>query len=391
MREYVTVSNAPMGEWLGEIAILHHDQVLGRTREGTRANLPFLERVIGLDKGTPTSRYFRQRCLMFRKCSYAFSSLAMVTALALPGAGQSVISARSGVIHFFEGLVYLHDQPLEPHPGKFQMLAQGDELRTAQGSAEVLLTPGVFLRIGEKSAIRMVANNLADTRVELLAGSAMVSSDEPNANTSVTLICRKWKVHFLREGAYRIDSEPPRLWVEQGKAEVSAEGTASPVSVEQGMDLPLAALVPEPSTNEPADELSNWSKGRSQSISTDNAIAAKISDDPTAAGNSDLAAGTLTYFPLLGLPAVGLGFSRPYSSYNSFAPYQPGFNSIYLPGYTYQPFILGLLTVGHRPFPGSAVPHVPYPRPTPIRPVPHPIGGGHPVGGHPVGVHPIHR
>ena len=51
MREYVTVSNTPMGEWFGEIAILDHDQVLGRTREVTRANLPFLERVIGLDKG----------------------------------------------------------------------------------------------------------------------------------------------------------------------------------------------------------------------------------------------------------------------------------------------------------------------------------------------------
>src|SRR6516164_1072537 len=225
---------------------------------------------------------------MFRRCLYAFS---MVTALALPAAGQSVISARSGVIHFFEGSVYWRDQPLEPHPGKFQILAQGDELRTAQGSAEVLLTPGVFLRIGQKSAIRMVANNLADTRVELLAGSAIVGSDEPTANTSVTLICRNWKVHFLRAGTYRIDSEPPRLWVDQGKAEVSAEDTAVPVSVEQGMDLPLAAaLVPEPSTNEPADELSNWSKGRSQSISTDNGIEAKISDDPTAAGNSDLAA-----------------------------------------------------------------------------------------------------
>ena len=345
---------------------------------------------------------------MFHRCLYAFSTLAMVTALALPAAGQSVISARSGVIHFFEGSVYLRDQPLEPHPGKFTMLAQGDELRTAQGSAEVLLTPGVFLRIGKQGAIRMVANNLADTRVELLAGSAIIGSDKPTANTSVTLICRKWKVHFLREGTYRIDSEPPRLWVEQGKAEVSAEGTALPVSVEQGMDLPLAeVLVPEQSINEPSDELSDWSKGRSESISTDNAIAAKISDDPTLAATSPSGTGTLTYFPFLGLAPPGLGLSRLYNSfsnpYSPFAPYQPGFNSIYLPGYTYQPFIFGLWMGGQSglpyspglrisptlgtPFPGSVRPHVPLPRPAPIPPVPHPVGGLHPGAV----VHPIHR
>jgi aspartate/methionine/tyrosine aminotransferase len=42
-REYVTVSNTPMGEFLGEIAIRHHDKVLGRTREVTRANLQLLD------------------------------------------------------------------------------------------------------------------------------------------------------------------------------------------------------------------------------------------------------------------------------------------------------------------------------------------------------------
>jgi len=45
-REYVTVSNTPMGEFLGEVAIRHHDEVLGRTREVTGVNLQLLERVV---------------------------------------------------------------------------------------------------------------------------------------------------------------------------------------------------------------------------------------------------------------------------------------------------------------------------------------------------------
>lgn len=45
-REYLTVSNTPMGEVLGEIAIRHHDQVLARTRKVTSANLALLDRLI---------------------------------------------------------------------------------------------------------------------------------------------------------------------------------------------------------------------------------------------------------------------------------------------------------------------------------------------------------
>ena len=159
---------------------------------------------------------------MFYGRACAFWTLAVVSVLTLPADGQSVISTRSGVVHFFEGAVYLGDQPLESHPGKFSSVPQGAELRTAEGRAEVLLTPGVFVRIGERSTIRMVANELSDTRVELLAGSAVVDSAEPNSGTSVTLLYRNWKVHLLERGVYRIDSDPPRLWVFQGKAEVSA-------------------------------------------------------------------------------------------------------------------------------------------------------------------------
>src|ERR1700722_7230149 len=112
------------------------------------------------------------------------SALAAVIVAAVPAGAQSVVSTHSGVIYFFEGAVYLGDQRLEPHLGKFQSVPQGADLRTADGRAEVLLTPGVFLRMGDRSTIRMVATQLADTQVELQSGSAIVDAGEPNANTS---------------------------------------------------------------------------------------------------------------------------------------------------------------------------------------------------------------
>ena len=319
--------------------------------------------------------------------------LMAVVALAVPTVGQSVISTRSGVIYYFDGFVYLDDQQLEPHLGKFPSVPQGSELRTALGRAEVLLTPGVFLRLSDKSAIRMLANDLANTRVELQRGSAIMDSAAPNSGTAVTLVFRDWQVRSPQAGTYRIDSDPPHLWVLKGEAEV-AGAAGKPVTVKQGMDLPLtASLVPEQSTAEPADGLSDWAKGRRDSIDADNMITQQIDADPGTSQPADL--GGFSYFPLLGLTSAGLS----YNLYSSALPSQAGFYSIYLPGYTYPPVFWRVIVGGSgRHFPvfpprvhvppvigGTASPHPSMPFPVPTHPIVHT-----PVPTHPI-VHTVPR
>lgn len=309
---------------------------------------------------------------MFYRSVCAFW-LSAITLLTLPLQAQSVISTHSGIVYFFEGSVYLGDQMLQPHPGKFSSVPPGAELRTAEGRAEVLLTPGVFVRIGARSAIRMVANELSDTRVELLAGSALVDSAELNSGTSVTLIYKNWSVRFLKQGVYRIDTDPPRLSILQGQAQVSA-GTDKDVTVGRGMNLPFASvLVPQPSTDWPRDALSAWAEGRQQSISADDAIAANI-QDPASLNASDSGLDSFTYFPMLGLSS----FRTLLSSSVDFS--QPGFNSIYLPGYTFLPLLFGPPARGLPPTRW-------HPRPTPLFPVhPRPVPLL-PLYSHPIGVH----
>ena len=309
----------------------------------------------------------------------AFWTVALVTVLTLPAGGQLVTSTRSGVIHFFEGAVYLDGQPLESHTGKFSTVPKGGELRTAKGRAEVLLTPGVFVRIGEQSTIRLVDNDLSHTRVELLAGSAVVDSEAPSSGTPVTLTYRNWSVCFHDQSVYRIDSDPPRLWVLEGNTEVSAANRGGTISVGQGMDLPLAqVLVPEQSIDPPSDALSSWAEGRRQSITADNTIAANIQDpgsiDPGTPGLD-----SFTYFPALGLAPIAPNL------YSSSDLYQPGFNSTYLPGYTFLP-VLVLGMYGFQPVHGPFIPHHPIPM-HPIYPHPMPV---HPIYPHPAPVSPIH-
>lgn len=319
-------------------------------------------------------------CFMLSRRARPLWTFALLGALTLPAPAQSVISTHSGIIHYFEGTVYVGGQPLAVHPGKFDELPQGVELRTAQdGFTEILLTPSVFLRIGERTAIRMVANALSDTRVELLEGSAILDSTEPVAGTSVTLLCKNWKVHFLEEGVYRIEADPPRMWVLGGKAEV-AGNDARTLLLDQGMSLPFApVLVPDQSGSPPNDALSAWADGRQQSISADNAIAENIRDP----GSMDISAADVsgfTYFPPLYLPSPG---STTASLYGLPAFNQPGFNSYYLPGYTYLPLLFALKPVGsppiRHPFYGAHFPTRPVQVFIPI----HPSGvmpGVRPVG-----------
>jgi|SRR5580698_3442343 hypothetical protein len=271
--------------------------------------------------------------------SRPFASFALAALLIVPAGAQSVVSTHAGLIHFFEGAVYLGDRPLESHLGRFPSVPQGEELRTAGGRAEVLLTPGVFLRLGENSAIRMISNQLADTKVELERGAAIVESGGPTPDTAVTLTYKGWNIRFPEKGMYRIETDPARVLVTEGEAEVAAVG-GPPVTVAKGMGLPLEKLLaPEPSTELLSDSLGSWSEGRDQSISADNAILAQIDEDPsTRAANQD----SFTYFPMLGaLPSYGMASSGLYGS--SLSPYQPGFNSLYLPGFAYAPVIVGLI------------------------------------------------
>ena len=278
------------------------------------------------------------------RVSYWTIHIAAYAALTLPVAGQAVISTHSGLIHYFDGAVYLGDQALEAHLGKFPSIPQGAELRTVDGRAEVLLTPGVFLRVGDHTAIRMVATALTDTQVELESGSIAVESGPPNLNTSITLLYKVWRVHLLEQGVYRIDSNPPRLWAGEGSAEVFSAPGMDPVRVERGMSLPFAdVLVPEPQTEPPHDALMKWMAGRDESISADNAITDQLNED-LSLGLSGL--NGFTYFPVLGVPPPGVTSTSPYGTYPTV---QPGFSSIYLPGYTYRPMLMGIIGVGYGP------------------------------------------
>src|SRR5205823_11016075 len=70
------------------------------------------------------------------------------------------VSAKPGAVNYIEGHAFLNGQPLSDKGLRSTFLNANDTLSTDLGKAEILLTPGVFLRIGDNSEIRMVSPSL---------------------------------------------------------------------------------------------------------------------------------------------------------------------------------------------------------------------------------------
>jgi hypothetical protein len=233
-------------------------------------------------------------------------------------AGQAVISARSGVVHFTEGSVYVDGQPIEHQAGKFETLKNGSELRTKDGRAEVLLASGVFLRLNGKSAIRMISNSLGDGRLEMLEGSALVESAKMPAGAHMTLVYKDYEIAVPESGTLRVDADPPKVTVQKGEVEISLRGEKSTVKESQSLELSGGAALAHTEKAKQGN-LEDWAKKRDSSISNDDKSADKVTDDLSVAEDWEDS-----------IDASGLGLARS-GTYSGLAPYS-GVPSIPAPG-----------------------------------------------------------
>ncbi len=256
---------------------------------------------------------------------------------------QSIVSVHSGVVHFFEGAVSIDGQALEQKFGRFHEIKPGSELRTEQGRAEVLLTPGVLLRVDENSSIRMVSNRLADTRIEFIGGAAALDSRNAAPGAPVLINYKDYQMQFSRSGRYRFESTPGQLRVDEGEAEVRLHGKS--VMVKAAQVLPFSPALTAHADNVGTDDgLDRWNKDRSASIAADNATAADSDNLSSTLGDPQAGAynagggysGVLLPDPISPAYYGTVGMS-PFSLY-SMPLYRFGYIPLYLRAPVYRSF-----------------------------------------------------
>ena len=231
---------------------------------------------------------------------------------------QSVISAHSGVVHYVEGEVTIDGTGIHPRFAEFPDLKDGQVLAAEEGRVEVLLTPGVFLRLAENSSVRMISNSLTDTRMEVVSGSALVEAGELLPNNAVTFETHGVRIGIPKKGLYRIDAGGARLQVYDGQAIVSS--ASENITAKKGHEIALdgATLTDEKFDVKATDPFYRWSARRAEYIAAANITAARVeSNSKYRSGYAGGGASTWNWNPWFGMftfvPASGIYWS-PFGS-----------------------------------------------------------------------------
>src|SRR6266853_4974411 len=103
---------------------------------------------------------------------------AMLSAPALADTPTQRGHAIPGTINYVEGQVLIGDKPIGANSAGVDVPSPDQTLTAQSGKAEVLLTPGVFARLGDNSSIEMVSPNLTNTQFSVEKGEVIVEVAE---------------------------------------------------------------------------------------------------------------------------------------------------------------------------------------------------------------------
>jgi hypothetical protein len=201
--------------------------------------------------------------------------LSLATLCAPVALAQSANPAVPGTINYIEGSASIDGRVLNQQSVGSVSLEPGQLLQTRNGRVEVLLTPGVFLRMGESSALRLISPSLLNTQVELDRGRADVEVDEINSRNDLQITVAGASTRLLKDGLYAFDANKNSVRVFKGEAELQERAdNQKPIKVKGDREVQLAATETiKPASfnrNQAEDPLYQWSSLRSQYLAEAN-------------------------------------------------------------------------------------------------------------------------
>jgi hypothetical protein len=232
-----------------------------------------------------------------------FLAAALCACFGAVALAQNAISAKAGMINVADGDVFMIDakggepRKVEPKVSEFVDVKEGQTLRTADGRAEVLLTPGAFLRMADDSSFKLFSNRLTDVRLEALSGSLLIEATEMIDGNTITVLAKDATATITKGGLYRFESDPARIRVYLGEALIEQNGQKTTVKsgrefAANGNGWTLAKF-----DAKETDPLYRWSKRRSGYIAMANVSAARQS---TSGGFGFNGSGRWYYNPYFG-------------------------------------------------------------------------------------------
>ena len=209
------------------------------------------------------------------------ASLFLAAVLVVPalGANSDTHSALPGTLNYVEGQASIGNEVLDAKSIGSAEVQVGQTLTTENGKAEILLTPGVFLRLGADSSLHMVSPNLTNTELALDRGEAMVEVDQIYKENDIRIVQNGASTQLLKPGLYHFDAAHQQVRVFDGKAVVQ-DGDRK-VTVKGGHELALNREGKLKATSfdkkiAENDDLYRWSSLRSDYLAQANVAAARV-------------------------------------------------------------------------------------------------------------------
>jgi hypothetical protein len=199
-----------------------------------------------------------------RKISLGISGIAAVVSLAtLSIPATAAIPPRPGVVNYVEGQAAINGRTITSRDVGTAVLDENQILSTVQGKVEILLTPGVFLRLNNNGEVRMISPRLTDTSVELRRGEALVEAAGLLKENHVTVLEHGATTTLIKDGLYSFNADLGRVSVYDGEAMVREEDHT--VALKKGKDVNLGGpLKAVKFDRHQMDDLYAWSSLRSQ-------------------------------------------------------------------------------------------------------------------------------
>lgn len=205
-----------------------------------------------------------------KRIRYSLLGIAALCLAALPALGDVPNGVGNqnypepGTLNYVQGSAYLEGRQLNSKNLSNSELGSGQVLRTTTGKAEVLLTPGVFLRLDDHSAVKMISPDIANTQIELLQGEAGIEVDEIHPQNNLQVVDQGVATRLVERGFYEFLAHPSKVLVFTGKAQVEA-GNANHQDVKKHHEMALEGEAKPQNfkMDHAEDALFNWSKLRS--------------------------------------------------------------------------------------------------------------------------------
>ena len=188
-------------------------------------------------------------------------------------------TAMPGTLNYVEGHASIGDQTLDSKSVGEVNLQNGQVLETGKGKAEILLTPGVYLRLGSNSSAKMISNSLTDTEIDVAQGEAMLEVDELYHENNLRISQPGADTRIAKTGLYDFDATNGSVRVFEGNAVVTADDHNTSLKKNHELVLNSAKLKAAKFDKDQVtknDDLYRWSSLRSEYLSQANVDTAHL-------------------------------------------------------------------------------------------------------------------